>query len=184
MGGKCWHIVLYKSTVSAAEPAYGRSTSLHMCSATGSHSHVSMDWSTILYEKCNQPWDALTCHINVNSNKASVNPYLAAKVKIIYIYIYIYTVIPNRLFRCIPNLQCGLTCLMLQAGIETRQTLRQSDILLQSYRTSQRKWRNFTYIFIYTYAYGHRSIYVCVCVCVCEFINNTSWIGCETRSIF
>ena len=41
---------------------------------------------------------------------------------------------------------------MLSSGIETRVTLRESDILTQSYRHFQRMWRNFLPIDFYIYA--------------------------------
>ena len=49
----------------------------------------------------------------------------------------------DRLFHCLLTLVCVKTSEMLQAGIEIQENLRQSDILLQSYRHPQRKWRNF-----------------------------------------
>ena len=53
---------------------------------------------------------------------------------------------------------------MLQAGIETQLTLRQLDILPQSLRYSERKWRNLFYeyrqpnIYIYIYIYIYLQI--------------------------
>ena len=56
----------------------------------------------------------------------------------------------NRLFRCITTLPCGQTRKMLQVEIETRLTLRQSNISSQNHRHSQRKLRNFLRIsFLY-----------------------------------
>ena len=63
----------------------------------------------------------------------------------------------DRLFRCITTHQCGKTREMLQAGVETRLILRQSDILqMQSHQQPQCKRRNFTHVFfqyIYIYIY-------------------------------
>ena len=72
----------------------------------------------------------------------------------LYIYIYIYIVI-KRLFRCITTLQCSLTCEILQAGIETRLTLRRLDILPKSHRHSQDKCRNFLRIIFYINVIGY-----------------------------
>ena len=45
---------------------------------------------------------------------------------------------------------------MIQEGIEIRMILRQSDILYQSYRYSQRERRNFLRIYFYMRAIGYR----------------------------
>ena len=44
---------------------------------------------------------------------------------------------------------------MLQAGIETRLTLRQADIFPKSYHHSKRKWRNFLHMIFYIYVIGY-----------------------------
>ena len=68
----------------------------------------------------------------------------------IYIYIYIYTVSStDRLFRCITTHQRGETREMLQAEVETRLTLRQSDILPENYRQPQHEGRNLTYMYYF-----------------------------------
>ena len=75
-----------------------------------------------------------------------INIYICIYINIYHIYIYILSS-TNRLFRCITTLQCSYTREMLQAGIETRLSLRQSDILPQRYLHFQRKQRNFLRIF-------------------------------------
>lgn len=54
----------------------------YICAVQLDRTHTAA-WTDlgILYETCNQPRDALTCYINATSNKASVNPNLAAKIK-------------------------------------------------------------------------------------------------------
>ena len=67
---------------------------------------------------------------------------------LIYMYIFILSS-TDRLFRCIITLQCGSTYEMLQAGIESRLILHQSDILPQILRYSLRLWGNFFYVYIF-----------------------------------
>ena len=52
--------------------------------------------------------------------------YSQPRTDYIYIYIYIQSA-TDRLFHCITTLQCGQTCKMLQAKIETYLTLCQAD---------------------------------------------------------
>ena len=89
------------------------------------------------------------------ASRHSRNPYICFLIILLsirqtYNHSNMYTLSStDSLFCCITTFKWGKTGEILQAEIETRVTLRLLDILPQSRRHSQRKWRNFTYIFLH-----------------------------------
>ena len=63
---------------------------------------------------------------------------------------------------------------MLRTGIETRLTLRQSDILPRTFRPFQRKRNNFTHTFIYLHicllATGELNSWKELCICIYAYV--------------
>ena len=63
------------------------------------------------------------------------------------------------LFRCITTLRCSKTCEMFQAGIETRMTFCQSDILSLSFDQSQ-----LSVVFFFKYIFTCTLTYIYILV--------------------
>ena len=107
-------------------------------------------WNSKIYKLIIIHYALLEIYKNlyIFSNWIIPNP---SSMDIIYIYIYIYLMLStDRLSHCITTLQCSKIREKLQAGIETRLVLKQSDILPQKHCYSLRYWKKFfTYNFLH-----------------------------------